>query len=245
MPNKLSTYGQVTLLAFSALGLTSNSAWAEKDVDYINALKSEAKATDMTDKKIASENRPEPAAAPSQSLDMKALTQRVSKDLQRILATNNKAVSAEANVQDNIEKMVSSSLEDGHKMNDIRSAVSGAMASLKGQPKHSLEAKKVESVSNALSQIIGKKNDKITGNPGKNYIRSLNPQLAKTSTKNNTLNPDARTVTIMQGESLYKVSMRLYGVGDYYMALYEANRDSINNPDDIQVGQVLRVPEQP
>jgi nucleoid-associated protein YgaU len=50
------------------------------------------------------------------------------------------------------------------------------------------------------------------------------------------------TVTVGKGETLFKVAKRVYGTGKKYLALYEANKDTIANPDIIFVGQVLKVP---
>ena len=50
------------------------------------------------------------------------------------------------------------------------------------------------------------------------------------------------TTTVGKGETLFRVAKRVYGSGDKYLALYEANKDTIKNPDIIFVGQVLKVP---
>lgn len=51
------------------------------------------------------------------------------------------------------------------------------------------------------------------------------------------------TVTVLQGNSLWRIARRLYGQGVAYTVIYEANRDSIRNPDLIYPGQVFSVPE--
>lgn len=52
----------------------------------------------------------------------------------------------------------------------------------------------------------------------------------------------ANTVTVLQGETLFKIAQRVYGSGAKYLDLYEANKDVIENPDLIRVGQVLKIP---
>ncbi len=42
------------------------------------------------------------------------------------------------------------------------------------------------------------------------------------------------------GDSLWKIAERMWGDGRLYVALYEANRELIPNPDLILPGQVLR-----
>lgn len=51
------------------------------------------------------------------------------------------------------------------------------------------------------------------------------------------------TVTVLQGNSLWRIARRLYGQGVAYTVIYEANRDNIRNPDLIYPGQVFSVPE--
>lgn len=52
----------------------------------------------------------------------------------------------------------------------------------------------------------------------------------------------AETVTVLKGESLFKIAKRVYGSGRKYLRLYEANKDTIANPNVIIVGQILKVP---
>lgn len=50
------------------------------------------------------------------------------------------------------------------------------------------------------------------------------------------------TVTVLQGNSLWRIARRLYGQGMAYTVIFEANRDSIKDPDRIYPGQVFSVP---
>lgn len=54
-----------------------------------------------------------------------------------------------------------------------------------------------------------------------------------------------RTIIVLRGESLSKIAAKIYGSGRKYNLLYEANKDTLNNPNDIAIGQVLRVPPLP
>ena len=51
-----------------------------------------------------------------------------------------------------------------------------------------------------------------------------------------------RSVIIRKGDSLWKISRRAYGQGIRYSTLYLANRDQIQDPSKIWVGQVFTVP---
>ncbi len=48
--------------------------------------------------------------------------------------------------------------------------------------------------------------------------------------------------TVQKGESLSKIAQHYYGDMMKYKAIFEANRDILNNPDLIHPGQVLVIP---
>ena len=52
-----------------------------------------------------------------------------------------------------------------------------------------------------------------------------------------------RTYTVRPGDSLSKISKEFYGNANQYMKIFEANRDKLRDPDKIQVGQQLIIPE--
>ncbi len=54
-----------------------------------------------------------------------------------------------------------------------------------------------------------------------------------------------RTYTVVSGDSLSKIAKREYGDANKWRAIYEANRDKINDPDLIHPGQVLNIPPLP
>jgi len=47
---------------------------------------------------------------------------------------------------------------------------------------------------------------------------------------------------VSSGENLWKIAERVYGRGYLWENIYEANRDVLGSPDDIQQGMMLRVP---
>ncbi len=52
-----------------------------------------------------------------------------------------------------------------------------------------------------------------------------------------------RTYTVQSGDTLSKISKQFYGNTNQYMKIFEANRDQLSNPDRIQPGQELKIPE--
>jgi uncharacterized protein YidB (DUF937 family) len=51
-----------------------------------------------------------------------------------------------------------------------------------------------------------------------------------------------RTYTVVSGDSLSKIAKHVYGDGNRWMQIFEANRDKLSDPDRISPGQVLRIP---
>ncbi len=53
----------------------------------------------------------------------------------------------------------------------------------------------------------------------------------------------AKTYTVQAGDSLSKISQQFYGKAGEYNKIFEANRDKLSDPNKIQPGQVLNIPE--
>jgi hypothetical protein len=51
-----------------------------------------------------------------------------------------------------------------------------------------------------------------------------------------------QTYEVKSGDNLSKISKQFYGDADEYMRIFYANRDKLNDPDKIQVGQKLVIP---
>jgi nucleoid-associated protein YgaU len=51
-----------------------------------------------------------------------------------------------------------------------------------------------------------------------------------------------RTYTVVGGDSLSKISKKIYGDAGRWKEIFEANKDTIKNPDLIHPGQVLKIP---
>ena len=48
--------------------------------------------------------------------------------------------------------------------------------------------------------------------------------------------------TVKSGDTLSKISKQFYGDSDEYMRIFYANRNELNDPDKIKVGQELSIP---
>ena len=51
-----------------------------------------------------------------------------------------------------------------------------------------------------------------------------------------------RTYTVVAGDSLSKIAKKIYGNAGRWKEIFEANKDTIKNPDLIHPGQVLKIP---
>jgi nucleoid-associated protein YgaU len=47
---------------------------------------------------------------------------------------------------------------------------------------------------------------------------------------------------VVSGETLSKIAQRYYGDASLYPKIFEANKDTLKDPDKIRVGQKLRIP---
>ncbi len=53
----------------------------------------------------------------------------------------------------------------------------------------------------------------------------------------------ARTYVVQGGDSLSKIAKKFYGDANSWKRIFEANKDVVKNPDLIQPGWKLRIPE--
>jgi nucleoid-associated protein YgaU len=53
----------------------------------------------------------------------------------------------------------------------------------------------------------------------------------------------ARTYTVQSGDTLSEIAQRQLGRASAWQAIFDANRDQIEDPDLIRPGQVLRLPD--
>jgi nucleoid-associated protein YgaU len=53
----------------------------------------------------------------------------------------------------------------------------------------------------------------------------------------------AKFVTVVKGDTLSAISLRVYGNANKYNKIFEANKPLLSHPDKIYPGQSLRIPE--
>jgi nucleoid-associated protein YgaU len=54
--------------------------------------------------------------------------------------------------------------------------------------------------------------------------------------------PKDVTYTVQAGDSLSKIAKQFLGNANDYMAIFNANKDQLSDPDKIKPGQVLKIP---
>jgi nucleoid-associated protein YgaU len=47
---------------------------------------------------------------------------------------------------------------------------------------------------------------------------------------------------VKKGETLWKIAQHYYGDGSLYPKIFEANKDTLKDPNLIRIGQKLRIP---
>ncbi len=52
----------------------------------------------------------------------------------------------------------------------------------------------------------------------------------------------SRTYTVEPGDNLYRISARVYGTGNRWQEIYEANRDVLPNANSVRAGMTLEIP---
>jgi nucleoid-associated protein YgaU len=73
------------------------------------------------------------------------------------------------------------------------------------------------------------------------------PVVEKKTPKESTETPsdEPRNYTVVQGDTLYGISVKLFGTPRHYEKIYELNRDRIRDPNSLQVGINLKLPDVP
>jgi nucleoid-associated protein YgaU len=57
--------------------------------------------------------------------------------------------------------------------------------------------------------------------------------------------PAADSYVVQKGDSLSKIAKKVYGDAKAWKKIFEANKDTIKDPDKIQPGQKLKLPQNP
>jgi nucleoid-associated protein YgaU len=201
-----------------------------KDKILLDALNAEAGNTSMEKGEVSDDATSEPSVVPKAITDYNALEKKVAKQIEGLLSgasQNDTNEDSNKQFESALENIVSSALLKGNKLDDIRSAVSTAMDDIKQKSVETgdVAISTIETAGKALKNIVGEAS----------VPRSSIEQLSSTVS-------EIQTVTVLEGENLYRIAQRVYGSGKRYLELYEANKDTIKDPNIIRLGQVLKLP---
>jgi len=64
------------------------------------------------------------------------------------------------------------------------------------------------------------------------------------ATEPRNITPTGKTYTVVPGDSLSKIAKREYGDASKWRQIFQANKDVIENPDLIEPGQNLIIPDE-
>ncbi len=57
-----------------------------------------------------------------------------------------------------------------------------------------------------------------------------------------TVDASGQTYTVNKGDTLSKIAKKFYGNANRWHEIYDANRDQISDPDEIEPGEILKIP---
>ncbi len=233
-------FAKITLISclLNAQGLLAE----ESDDSYMDALSKEAGQTTMKKEAVTTPlDEPE-----SKTTDNKQLTDDVIKQLEKLLAGND----SKDIKQEDLANIVSSAVQAGHDIDIIQDAVKSAMTELRGKEDSNIKIEVLEFSANAVNEIVSASKDIATGTSDDPYIQSLRteaddaePEEEKDAAK--TTDKSMRTIIVLKGESLSKIAAKIYGSSRKHTLLYEANKSTLKDPNNIRVGQILKVPPIP
>lgn len=79
-------------------------------------------------------------------------------------------------------------------------------------------------------------------------VKNIGSELLNDVQKNDTpttvtKTENVRTYTVKEGDTLSSIAKEFYHQPSQYMRIFEENKEQLTNPDNIAIGQVLRIPE--
>ncbi len=227
------------LILFAALPVI-----ADTPDPYIEALSNEANKTKMKPSQvIVTDNEPEPGVVLDEPVD--ELAEKISDQLEVILTGK----TSKKHKQKKLAEVISSGVKEGRKIDEIHGIVRQAMAELRGKEELNIQPEVAEYAEKVVNDIVTTSKNLARGDQNDPYIKALNAEVSGTtldddSDKNIEKKQSQRqqTVVVLKGDSLYKIAKKIYGSGEKYMMLFNANRDKLKDPDLIEIGQILNVP---
>jgi nucleoid-associated protein YgaU len=126
----------------------------------------------------------------------------------------------------------------GLPVTDFDVALNGEVAVLTGKvPSREIEEKIVLAVGNTAG--VGSVDDRLQVIASSASTPNTSPSAAASSAAQSVF------YTVKKGDNLSTIAKEQYGNASRYMAIFEANKPMLKDPDKIYVGQVLRVPPKP
>lgn len=248
------------LLFASCMLLTLSYSFAdETSREVLNELSEEASHTEMTNDQSKAKTTEDPTASVKVNEKEVAgdeLSEKIENQLRQVLGKTdtdtdtNSSDGKKDSTEAELEKIVSSSLLEGARMEDIRSAVGEAMSAIEKEKdnKKAIAPERITKANKAFSKLTitqkpatEKAEDKAEAEskPTTNSEKTAEPEIVVSS---GTV-PPPETVIVQEGESLFRIALRVYGDGNKYYKLYKANEDRIKDPNLLLAGQELVTPE--
>ncbi len=231
-----------TLIKLSILFVTLSAVAAPPD-PYIEALSNEANKTKMKSTQvITTDSEPEPGVVLDGSVD--ELAKKISDQLEIILTGK----SSKKHKKKQLAEVISSGVKEGRKIDEIHDIVRQAMAELKQKKQPDIQPEMAEYAEKVVNDIVSSSKNLARGDQNDPYIQALNAEVSKTTLDENSTGPEEKqtqkrqTIVVLKGDSLYKISKKIYGSGDKYMLLFNANKDKLKDPNLIETGQILNIP---
>jgi len=144
---------------------------------------------------------------------------------------------------DSLEETVTEALEKVRQLHpeirDLSASISGKVVTLTGTARDM--AAKTKAM-RAFSQLVGDAN--VINTIALERHETPEAPMAVEGTPEEIPAPAEESIYEVQlGDTLGHIAHRFYGKAGAYMKIFEANRDILDNPDLIKVGQKLRIPE--
>lgn len=232
--NKKNNHSKLFIFITICFTLFLQNSIADSVSDSVlDALSKEASDTDMLNKQknnVADSETIEVTSPETEASD--ELSEKITRQLRGVLGKKEEIGSSNTKdvaIEQKLENIVSSALLEGHNMSEVRDVVNEVLSELKTANNDDISIIEVNQAKEILTNITVNKNSQ------KQLQRGAN------SDSSSSLTPT--TVRVEKGESLFKIALRLYGNGDEYLRLYEANKVNITDPNILQVGQILTVPK--
>ena len=115
--------------------------------------------------------------------------------------------------------------------------------SVSGQVGDQSEADRISELLGDMPNVSSVRNDIVVGAPEPEAAPAPEAPVAVAEAAEAATGEEQRTYTVQAGDSLWKISEKMYGSGGKYMKIFEANTDLLENTDKIFPGQKLVIPD--